>query len=267
MKNLWFFTTIVLVSCTYSPVYIEQMAKKTVVFSDLNILLDDYVSSYYQMPYSLTDLAQFYQSNADNSDEAEHFRSRLSYLNADYLYMSSYSDSCFIFDAKNRIGCCYYDLPQNYLNAPWYSGFSLFRPSVISKDGKILKEYDGRIMTNLRHIWEKYPIEFFVNVHHKKSLIDRDISRDIESDYFIPYRRLFSYSPRTGLLDCPSRSPDSLSFFRINLISNKREQLRYDEVVLSPTLKQELEFYMDSLIKSDCRIDRILFFSYLRTNE
>ena len=263
MKNLFFLTTIVLVSCTYSPAYIEQMAKKTVVFGDLNLLLDNYVSSYYQMPNSLTELAQFYQLNTDVSEESEQFRSTMSYLNAGYLFMSTYSDSCFIYDAKNKIGCCYYGLPQDYLNAPWYSGYSLIYPSVISNDGKVLKEYERRILTDLRHIWEKYYIELFVNVHHKKTLIDADISRNGECDYFIPYRRLFSYSPKKGLLDCPSNSPDSLSFYRINLISNKREPLRYDEVILSPSLKQELESYMDSLIRSDSRIDRILFFSYL----
>ena len=243
------------------------MAKKTVVFGELNLLLDNYVYSYYQMPNSLTDLAHFYQSNTDDSEDLDYFRSRMLYLNSGYLFMSTHSDSCFIYDAKNKIGCCYYGLPQDYLNAPWYSGYTLIYPSVISNDGKVLKEYERRILTDLRHIWEKYPIELFVIVHHKKTLLDADISRNRESDYFIPYRRFFSYSHNKGLSDYPSNSPDSLSFHRINLLSNKREPLRYDEAILSPSLKQELESYMDSLIRSDSRIDKILFYSYLMSDD
>ena len=253
---------VVLSGCTYSPQHIERMAKSTAAVSELDALLDGFVSSYYRMPETMSELARYYKAIADSSVSPDQRHSLEAYLDSPKLYLSAYRDSCFIYDARNRIGCCYYGLPQTYLNAPWHSGFSLFHPSVISIDGTVLKGFEDRITEDLRAIWNHFSSEVYVRVVHQKSGLDTDISVKQVSEYFIPYRRLYVYSQSEGLVGFSSDGPDGISFFEVDHLTNHTKPLADNGIELSPALRQKLESYMNELLLSNPEIQKIYFFTY-----
>ena len=249
-------------NCTYSPRYIERMAKRTVVISELDALLDGYVSSFYRMPETMSEIAEYYEASVDSSVNSDQRYCLEAYLNSPQLLLKSYQDSCFIYDVKNRIGCCYYGLPQTYLNAPWHSGYSLFLPSVISNNGIILKGFEERIMEDLRAIWSHYSKEIYVKVTHHKTELDSDISVKQVSEYYIPYRQLYTYSQAQGLVKCFSQSPDSISFTEVDTFTNETTPLAEHCIELSSCLQHEIELYMRDLLSTNPEIHRIYFFTY-----
>ncbi len=212
-------STAVFCNCSvyeFSDTEIESNAKKYNSHCSLTTIIEGYSLVYYSMPLSKKELLQYwclYREKERGDDFRQWFQSEFQgytpnrFLRKKHVYYSAYEDSCFIFDAKNKFGCCVYGTPAFWANTdPWkyrekgniYS-FLDFKSRPI--DFEMHDSLTNVVRNDLKIIRSKYDKLLICEIDLNR--LDEKYTSQASNAFWqpplIPFRVAFHYSRQKGL--------------------------------------------------------------------
>lgn len=255
---------------------IRHLSQKYESYSPLSSLLESFIIDYYRTPHNKNEFLRYVNNydKEDSKDLTKLFKEQMGgyspkkYLRNSFIHMSSYSDSCFIYDSKHKYGCVVYGIPSFWANAdPW-------KPSVLGNaasflDNKRRPIYDGAdtlriiLQSGMNDIWNKFDIvivtEAFVDSIPRQYI--KYASNIVRSKRSISYRIAFHYSIITGLELINTDQYHYGCLKEYSRKTGKESVLSTNNVDLSmmSDYEYELNQYLDVFIKDHPRVHDIFF--------
>lgn len=193
---------------------IRRLAIEYESYSPLSSLLESFVFDYYRTPNDKNEFFRYVNiyDKADSKDLFTLFKEQMGgnsprkYLRNNSVNLSSYADSCFIYDSKHKFGSVVYGTPSFWANAdPWKpcvsgnaAAFLDNKQRPIYNDADTLRKL---LQSGMNEIWNKYDkiivTEAFVDSLPRQFI--KYASNIVRSKRSISYRVAFHYSIKTGL--------------------------------------------------------------------
>jgi len=266
MKNKGLVSTLwtiafVLVSCvSYTPEKIAELARQ---HDSVNPILSDierYADYYFKVPDSMEDLALFTKAFCEEfeprdmgTDPAKH----VSYIFKKRLKYASFVDSCFFYDPKLKVGCCFNELPQAILNQPWKVGLGhgeLAHPVFYGSDGKAMLDLeDSTLEDNVLGKARKARYTMGITIQ------DEGIT------YTFPLRILCRASREEELTLFTEFLPEA-EYALYDKVTKQELPCNKTDALLSESQKQEMWECLDSFFTETPSLSAIVFYSILYFN-
>lgn len=261
-------------SCGSNADAIRENAIKYESLTALNGIIELYSECYYKMPETVDNITSFIDEWRQN-DSASYLYSRkesadiaeaLSSHSIDAVF---YDDSVFLFDRKNKLGCCVYGTPKYWLEHPerwpserndyWYQ----FKTAAFDREGEYIFNLDyERINEDLVTVGDPYRRICMTSYYTQSLLTDNLVLQKVPYQIAISYdadednMETLAAMPTTNEIFCFDRDSDGQDeSFQFELSSNLQDQ--FSEYF------SDMGQYLKSLVNSDERIAKIIFCSSL----
>lgn len=170
----------VMITISCSPqINIREAAIVSERHTTLNSCIEFYSRCYHKLPTTLQDISKFLDEWEMEDPEScyppDHLDEMLNYIESTGLLIESHTDSLFIFDKKNNIGCCVYGTPEYWIQNPQnypsekMDYWDIFRTSAFDMTGRyIFRANYSEIDSAIVKIGKKFPWrqEASINVQH-----------------------------------------------------------------------------------------------------